>query len=82
MCVADRAQQGREGREAMKARSRFGDQAFLEEPAATDRRVKLFKELSRLGRSRPPEAEESPDLWRRRLDPGARPLRAHVRRDE
>ncbi len=56
----------------MRAMSRFGEQAFLQEPAATDRKVKLFKELSRLGRSSPREDEESPEVWRRRVDAGAR----------
>jgi hypothetical protein len=56
----------------MKAMSRFGDQVFPPEPAATDRKVKLFKELSRLGRSSPREDEESPEVWRRRLDAGGR----------
>lgn len=66
----------------MKAMSRFGDQVFLPEPSATDRKVKLFKELSRLGRSSPPEDEESRETWRRRLDAGVRTVRTPPHRQE
>jgi hypothetical protein len=51
-------------RKAMKVMSRFAGRALIEEPSASDQRVKLFKELARLGRSDLADTTEGQGVFR------------------
>jgi hypothetical protein len=53
----------------MNVMSRFAGRAVLEEPSTSDQRVKLFKELARLGRS-DAERKQREAAWRRFRESG------------